>query len=89
MDPLEGSESAFAQGYGQGYPRGQGPLEVSASLYEDFLVHGVDHDTRLAESYYARIDQELAQLRAQTAAAPEGPAPMSGRCSAWRWCASW
>ncbi|MBK6926741.1 MAG: DUF1631 family protein [Comamonadaceae bacterium] len=54
---------------------GPGPLEVSASLYEDFLVHGVDHDTRLAESYYARIDQELAQLRAQTAAAPEGPAP--------------
>jgi hypothetical protein len=71
MDPLEGA----APGYSPGYAQGPAPLEVSASLYEDFLVHGVDHDTRLAESYYARIDQELAQLRAQTAAAPEGPAP--------------
>ena len=67
IDPLDRSSHEMATG--------QAPLGVSASLYEDFLVHGVDHDRRLSESYYARIEQELAQLRAQTQAMPLGPDP--------------
>lgn len=51
------------------------PLEVSANLYEDFLVHGVEHEERLSETYYTRIEQELAQLRAKIKAMPVGLAP--------------
>ena len=53
----------------------QTPLAVNPSLYEGFLVHGVDHDDRLSESYYTRIEHELTQLRAQIKAMPAGPAP--------------
>ena len=67
IDPLGGTST--------GYVSGQAPLAVNPSLYEDFLVHGVDHDHRLSESYYTRIEHELTQLRAQIRAMPTGPAP--------------
>ena len=53
-----------------GYGSGQVPLAVNPGLYEEFLVQGVDHDHRLSESYYTRIEHELAQLRAQIKAMP-------------------
>ena len=40
--------------------------EVGEALFEDFLLHGVDSRARLADSYYARVDEELRALRAET-----------------------
>ena len=68
IDPLGGSSTGYVVS-------GQAPLAVNPGLFEDFLVHGVDHDRRLSESYYTRIEHELTQLRAQIKAMPAGPAP--------------
>lgn len=65
IDPLAGPS--------MGYGSGPAPLAVNPSLYEEFLVQGVDHDHRLSESYYTRIEHELAQLRAQIKAMPAAP----------------
>ncbi len=67
IDPFSGSST--------GSGSGQAPLAVNPSLYEEFLVQGVDHDHRLSESYYARIQRELDQLRAQTQAMLPDPVP--------------
>jgi hypothetical protein len=50
-------------------------LSVREALFHDFLVNGtVDAQARLADSYYARVEEELAALRA----APPAPPPDSG-----------
>ena len=45
-------------------------MDVREPLFHDFLVHGaLDDQTRLADSYYARVEEELEALRA----APPAP----------------
>jgi hypothetical protein len=47
--------------------------EVGEALFEDFLLRGVDSRALLADSYYARVDEELRALRAETDALPPSP----------------